>query len=173
MDPMTIITSIKTALGLAKTGNEALASSLITAEKIKHSSHKKKTNDHEDHAQKDQLILQLMAEITNAQHANLTLEAELLELNIALEKAQEQDKEQDFAHYELFETPAGSIVYRKDATNPTLEPVHYLCPSCKQKGIKSILQGGEHRKICNLCKAIYRFQIGPEKTHFPLDFGPW
>lgn len=157
MDPMTIITSIKAALELVKTGNDALESSLTTVGKLT------------DNPASQQSVVQLIREIKDAKLANLTVETHLLELIVALEEANEHN----FSRYALFETPAGSIVYRLKTTEKASEKVHFLCPNCKEKGIKSILQGDEFEKTCHVCNAHYAFKTRDDKTHFPEDYGPW
>ncbi|HDT5990744.1 TPA: hypothetical protein QHC21_005711 [Raoultella planticola] len=45
--------------------------------------------------------------------------------------------------YELFALPAGTLVYRLKVLGESEDPVYYLCPSCYQKQVKSILQPSE------------------------------
>ncbi|KZL17332.1 hypothetical protein [Pseudovibrio sp. Ad37] len=102
------------------------------------------------------LVVELMSEVTDTKLANVELKTQLLALKEAAIEA--QAKANEFARYELWETPAGQTVYRlKEQTNHK-EPMHYLCPTCKEKGVKSILQGHEEARQCTSCNVWFRFE---------------
>lgn len=107
-------------------------------------------------AELEALVVDLMSEVTDAKLANVELKAQLLAMKEAAMEA--QTKANKFARYELWETPAGQTVYRLKALENDEEPLHYLCPTCKEKGIKSILQGHDEAKACTDCDVWFRFQ---------------
>lgn len=101
------------------------------------------------------LVVELMSQVQDAKIANFALKQELLEIREAAVKAQKQKKE--FNRYELWQSPAGAVVYRLKQSDNTGEPLHYLCSGCKENAVKSILQGHDHLKECPICKTGYRF----------------
>ncbi|MCX2894854.1 hypothetical protein ORG27_14840 [Stenotrophomonas lactitubi] len=83
---------------------------------------------------------------------------ELSELQKALE---------DRARYTLVELTDGIFVYRlkdspagDDGVPDAVEPVHHLCQTCYDKGVKSVLQRsnrvGDVTLDCRVCSAQYR-----------------
>lgn len=102
------------------------------------------------------LVVELMSEITDTKLANLELKTQLLALKEAAIEA--QAKADQFTRYELWETPAGHTVYRLKEECQDEEPMHYLCPTCKENGIRSILQGHEDAKQCSSCSTGYQFR---------------
>jgi hypothetical protein len=90
-----------------------------------------------------EILVDLREQISLARDANSKLReitAELRDENTELKRRIE-----DFAGYELWETPRGSIVYRSADGQ---QPMHYLCPACKENGLKSFLNGDEVSKKC-------------------------
>lgn len=74
-----------------------------------------------------------------------------------------KDWQQDQANYELHSLADNALVYKVKANAGASVPVHYLCTSCYQNHIKSILQADGHvgfeRKLnCHTCKSyvLYR-----------------
>ncbi|KZL25747.1 hypothetical protein [Pseudovibrio sp. Ad37] len=102
------------------------------------------------------LVVELMGEVTDTKLANVELKTQLLALKEAAIAA--QTKANDFARYELWETPAGQTVYRLEEQTDHKEPMHYLCPTCKEKGVKSILQGHDESKQCTSCDVWFRYE---------------
>ncbi|WP_310619719.1 hypothetical protein [Flexibacterium corallicola] len=102
------------------------------------------------------LVVELMSEVTDAKLANVELKTQLLTLKQAAVNA--QTKADEFARYELWETPAGQHVYRLKEQAAKEESTHYLCPTCKEDGIKSILQGHQSSKGCQRCQAWFDFR---------------
>ena len=101
------------------------------------------------------LVIELMNEVTDTKLANLALKEQLIALR---EQAlQTKAREDQFSRYELWKTPYGTLVYRLKHPATDQEPDHYLCATCKEKGIKSILQGHNDFRQCNVCKSGFRF----------------
>lgn len=97
------------------------------------------------------LVMELMNDVTDTKLANLDLKEQLIELR---EKAiQSNTREKEFDRYELWEAPAGSLIYRLKDTDDQKEPNHYLCPRCKEDGVKSVLQGHSTFRDCPRCDA--------------------
>ena len=101
------------------------------------------------------LVIELMGEVMDAKLANVELKSQLLDFHRAA--IEEQAKSDEFARYELWQTATGSVVYRLKANDTGQEPTHYLCPTCKEKGVKSILQGHDQARQCTSCDVWYRF----------------
>ncbi|GLP86275.1 hypothetical protein GCM10007921_18350 [Tritonibacter mobilis] len=98
----------------------------------------------------------LKTQVLEAQEQNIALRKAILELEQeCLELKRATDK---FVGYELWKTPAGHLVYKSGAG---IEPVHYLCPSCHDAGIKSILHGNGALKACkhNSRHGSFRFEL--------------
>lgn len=107
-------------------------------------------------AEVDTLVLQLMGEVKDAQLANVSLKAQLL---LVHEKAALQQRlSAEFDRYALWKSPAGALVYRLKDDRADEEPLHYLCPACKEAGRKSILQGHEEAVQCLPCSHWFRLQ---------------
>lgn len=73
------------------------------------------------------------------------------------ELAKAQAFQSDLDCYDLWETPAGAIVYRLRQEAADNQPLHYLCPKCIEGKRKSILQGHVEWRQCTTCKADYTF----------------
>jgi hypothetical protein len=111
----------------------------------------------------------VIQQLSSAQQSVLSLTAQLFELqNKYLETAEELTKlKKALAQresYSLFEISKGIFVYRMNvapessgAGNPgTAEPVHYVCQTCFDRGIKSVLQRSNDgwwqiTLDCNIC----------------------
>lgn len=100
-------------------------------------------------------LSELTMQIANAQVANSNLKVQLVALQDELAVA--RDFQSDLGRYDLWETPAGAIVYRLREAEANNQPLHYLCPSCIENKRKSILQGHAEWRECSTCKAEYRF----------------
>ncbi|WP_306050075.1 hypothetical protein [Oceaniradius stylonematis] len=99
-------------------------------------------------------IIALGEELMAAKLANLELKSELYALK---EAALEMQKQQDrFIGYTLWETPAGQHIYRREEQDG--EPSHYICPTCRDAGRKSILQGNAEVVFCHPCQQGFRLR---------------
>lgn len=97
----------------------------------------------------------LMLQVANTKAANAQLIHQLAALETQIKEA--QAKQADFDRYELWETPAGALVYRLKESDSTGEPSHCLCPQCMQCKRKSILQGARIAK-CHVCNSRFPFE---------------
>lgn len=105
------------------------------------------------------LIGELMAQIGAAQAANATLQIELAQLRLAMQK--EDAARAKLGRYALRKTEGGDIVYvlREDQRGD--EPDHFACPRCFEDGVRSILQTFGFSKTalaCNACNGTYRIK---------------
>lgn len=103
-------------------------------------------------------IDKLEGDIRKAELAYTKLETQLLQLQRAFEEA--RVSEQTFGKYELWETPAEATVYRIKATDLAVaEPLHYICPNCREDGRKSILQKLDwSNRTCLSCQSMFPFE---------------
>lgn len=96
-----------------------------------------KSNDVKD-PELQGLVLSLADEVVNVKLSNVELKEQLYVLReVALAAHIEREK---FEGYELFEAATGRIIYRSKTDDDNPVPLHYLCPQCKERGDKSILQ---------------------------------
>lgn len=72
-------------------------------------------------------------------YSALAKEKELLEAEVLKLK----DMKAELSRYELKQLPPGTLVYALKETDQRGEPSHYICPTCYQRGKKSLLQEGE------------------------------
>jgi hypothetical protein len=140
----------------AKQTDAALKTATGIQDSIKKLFKRTKPNDNsKDSDEVQSLVLQLMSEVKDAQLANVSLKAQLLEIkNAALDA---QNKADIFSRYELFETPTKHFVYRLKSDRTDGEPIHDICPKCKEQGLRSILHGGKYRKNCKECSSVFLF----------------
>jgi hypothetical protein len=102
----------------------------------------------------------LRTQVLEAQEQNISLRKAILELEQeCLDLKRATDK---FAGYTLWETPAGRLVYRSGAG---IDPIHYLCPSCHDADIKSILHGNGALKACKHNPRHGSFRFEPRKPN--------
>lgn len=112
------------------------------------------------------------------------IQGTLLEAQLAMGEMQEELRQAkvelarraDLNRYELVEPYPGTRIYRlkKDAQKDG-EPMHYICPQCKDiRGDLSILQGDEEYVACNNTKVCgHTFQLAatqPMKPRRRVDF---
>ena len=99
----------------------------------------------------------------------------IVELESLLEKKQDWDSEK--MNYEMYHPITNTVVYvLKPTDDPEFKP-HYLCTTCYESGMKSILQyhtSNAAYKIlkCHKCSAEYKFPRNIEvsgKTPAPLQ----
>lgn len=148
----TIITAIAQASEFATSGDKLLRGAAGILDTIKN-----KTKGPEPARNDDlrALVVDLASQIADAKLANAMLKMELVELKEAA--LQQKRIADEFARYELWKTPFGTVIYRlRNEDGKTGEPEHYICPGCKEEGLKSILQGQDHWVECPKCKQGYR-----------------
>lgn len=82
---------------------------------------------------------------------------------IAQENLKLKDWQVDKVRYELCALAQNALAYSVKPEHASVEPLHYLCASCYQNNIKSILQadgyaGFERKLSCHSCKSsvLYR-----------------
>ena len=97
----------------------------------------------------ESLVVELMGQITDTKLTNVELKEQLIALRESIIEAQAKQIELD--RYELWEAPAGSVIYRLKKSAEQKEPDHYLCPHCMEDGVKSILQGHSTFRRCPRC----------------------
>tara|TARA_R100000935_G_scaffold1906_3_gene5726 strand:- start:9216 stop:9707 length:492 start_codon:yes stop_codon:yes gene_type:complete len=102
---------------------------------------------------------EMLMQVASIQVANATLIQRLSMIEAAL--AASQSKKSDFDRYELWSTPAGSIMYRLKEGHDMGEPEHFICPNCIANKRKSYLQGN-NTKICSGCETL--FTVEPLKN---------
>jgi lipopolysaccharide biosynthesis regulator YciM len=101
-------------------------------------------------------LSELTSQVADAKLANAELKAMLQKLKEEL--AEHQAFKSDLERYELWETPAGAIVYRLRQSAQRKDPMHYLCPNCIESKRHSILNGHDHYRECPHCSTGYQFQ---------------
>lgn len=121
-------------------------------------------------------ILAALERLGTAQDALFQMRDEMFALqaeNQQLKNEAEQNKKwhEKLSRYELVMTAGGAVVHRFKG-----DPLHYLCPSCLNKGQLEILQdnrtmSGKFR--CTACEAEY--PINPRENPPPIqrDYDPY
>lgn len=104
----------------------------------------------------DELLQEVLGQLTDAQLANLDLKKQLIALETELLELRKQANL--LSNYDLVEMPTGSLVLRLRANTGTGGPVHYACPNCADHGRRSILQGDQYMKSCPACKTSFPIQ---------------
>ena len=113
-------------------------------------------------------IAALSGQVADTQMANSALKEQVMKLHEAAVQAQQQ--KEDFERYHLVKIPeTGTTVLRLKNNDPTGEPTHDICPSCKQAGYKVILQPKVDEfhhvcarlKHCNRCDTVFPMQPEP------------
>lgn len=93
------------------------------------------------------LVLEAQQTISALLDSERELKRKLMEL---------EEWEREKQRYEMIEFDPGRIVYRVKEAARGAEPVHYACPSCFQKGQKSIMQArsyyGQVFVKCPVCE---------------------
>jgi rubrerythrin len=90
-----------------------------------------------------------------AQAAESALADRVRELEAQVREFEDWKAEKE--RYELVPLHDGALAYAIKPSMQGVEPAHYICPSCYQKRVKSILQGvtyhlGGHQLKCPVCK---------------------
>lgn len=116
-------------------------------------------------------ISELIGELISAQMATSQLVNEKRELEGRLLEL--ENKLKDFERYELHEMAVGVFAYRLREACKNGEPIHYICPRCRNNGKKFPLQRFEdsisitHR--CAECQSSYLEQSKPMQQPIPVQ----
>lgn len=155
--------ALKSALELVTKGSNATGSALKVIEQFK-TLIRKPQNDGEEKGlpkpEVEQLVTSLMTQLQDARLANIELKEQLVELREhALKAKRTQD---EFDRYELWKTAQENFVLRLRSEKATPgEELHYICPKCKEEGVKSILQGNQFYKKCPTCTTTFAIEKAP------------
>jgi len=108
---------------------------------------------------------ELLTIIADAQGSLNEAQARIYELQAQLRDARDAlAKRADFDRYALAEPYPGSYVWklRSDARLPD-EPMHYICPLCKEEGVVTVLQAtdGDGLGLCKKCRKNFRIGLAP------------
>ena len=119
-------------------------------------------------------LMELQGRILEAQQEQSTLLQHLTELKDELKGLRDWEAEKQ--RYQLKELPPGILVYALKEQFMAEEPSHSLCPTCYQKGKKSLLHSNEpgngiHRLTCYECKTQLR--VGHFRPLAPLRSSYW
>jgi hypothetical protein len=143
---------ILSILALATTGSSAV-SSVANAVKSVRDTLDKSPVVSDDVRQK---LSDLLDEVIGAKQLNLRL-VEQVQI-IVEEMRQHEEFREELGRYEMFEMPAGSIVWKLRNSHKSGQPLHYLCPNCVQSKKLYILQGDRNYRRCTSCKVQYHFE---------------
>jgi hypothetical protein len=104
----------------------------------------------------------LQQKILDVQGAMLDLQATLSAKSDAFETlkartTQLENAARERERYELYEIRPGAFVYRRREEVPPIEPRHYLCQQCFDKGVKAVMRSIDSahfgpRQQCPVCK---------------------
>ncbi|MBT9383476.1 hypothetical protein KM176_06370 [Pseudooceanicola sp. CBS1P-1] len=114
-----------------------------------------KTPEADRDTQIETAVLRLEGEVKNTQLQNDLLQAQLMGLNQEIERRQKAQEE--LRSYVMHQTEAGWIVYRSPEAEQPDQPPHFICPTCYERGLRSVLQGGENQKRCKPCRETFLF----------------
>jgi hypothetical protein len=139
--------------------------------------------DTRDKAMLNEKAIEFQAALLEAQSSMFAVNEErssLLQRIEALEKelAGLRSWERERARYELKTLDPGIFVYALKDGDTAGEPPHFICPTCYQRGKKSILhsnQGetrGRYHLKCNECKSD-DLLVGKSEFHRPRSGGSW
>ena len=143
--------TITRGLDLAGTGLKHSDTALTLGKKLKELIGK---NGSKDQGQQRDIIIDLISELQDAKETNLNLRQQLQDLQSAVFEAQKSHDE--FARYYLVETNGGDKIFRLKTELANGEPDHFICPLCKEEGIKTILQGDGDYADCPIHARSFR-----------------
>ncbi|MCW2484811.1 hypothetical protein J5069_02760 [Candidatus Symbiopectobacterium sp. NZEC127] len=88
------------------------------------------------------------------------------------DKKQREQWNAEKSCYLLCEVVSGTYVYRVDPAKKPDAPLHYICPACYEKSVKSILQmeGSttvQDTHFCPTCKVEFRFPSTVKRMECP------
>lgn len=118
-----------------------------------------------------ELALDLQQKLIDTKVAQLALLDTLL--NIKAEIAQSDRRLELQRDYEPFQTAGGAFVLALKTPEGRAKPVHYLCPQCAEKGIKTFLQPMGNGKRCHPCGVFFDFERPDDSVYIadvPRDF---
>lgn len=119
------------------------------------------------------VLLGLQSQLNSAHADQTTLTRRIgeLEAEIAHFKRWEQEKQR----YQLHQFPAGTLAYLIKPEVQGSEPAHYICATCYQSGVKSILQACEDGWYtafkCHPCGSVIRNEKIPDSGAMVMTFG--
>ncbi len=164
------IEAIDNALQLAGSGLKAAEAAVGLAAKAKVLFGSSKVSGDLEHLELRSLVGDLARQVADAQVANGELKIQLMKMR---EAALETNRlEDEFARYEFWKTPAGDFVQRLKESDGKGEPMHCICPACREKNQKSILQGNQYTKKCHACGARFEFEDTPNSWGTAITRGP-
>lgn len=105
---------------------------------------------------------EMLAAVTDVQSKLLETQQSMFLMQEELRVAKEDlAKKAEFNRYELVEPFPGTRVFRlKPAERQDSEPIHYICPNCKDVlGKLSVLQEGEYYANCKNKQCNQSYQI--------------
>lgn len=110
---------------------------------------------------------EMLAAVTDVQSKLLETQQSMFSMQEELRTAKEElAKKAEFSRYELVEPFPGTKLFRlKDSERQGQEPIHYICPNCKDVlGKLSVLQESEHYAYCKnkLCGQTYEIRASTE-----------
>ena len=108
----------------------------------------------------------LRGQILDAQELNFALREEIAKMREEYIELKKQKEE--FDRYELHQTPQEATVLKLKSECANGEPMHYLCPDCKETGRKAILQGA-YTKSCHVCNRQFHFETAPGRDVWAYD----
>lgn len=110
---------------------------------------------------------EMLAAVTDVQSKLLEAQQSMFLMQEDLRVAKEElSKKAEFNRYELVEPFPGTRLFRlKPAERQGSEPIHYICPNCKDVlGKLSLLQEGDHYAYCKNkdCGQAYEISEPPK-----------
>ena len=116
----------------------------------------------------------MLSAITDVQSKLLEAQQNMFSMQDELRAAKEElAKKADFSRYEMVEPYPGTRVFRlKESERNGSEPIHYICPNCKDVlGKLSVLQEGEHYAYCKNkeCGQAYEISEGPKTAKLTAE----
>lgn len=154
----------KDALEVARHGANAMNALIGTFERLKTMFQASKPAPPEEIRA---ALADLGEKVMKAREENVMLRDQAIQLRDQI--IEMKRREEKFAGYELWETSLGFVVMR---SGKDVKPVHYLCPSCHDAGIKTILQGDSDSKQCTAAPSHgwFHFQQSPPSTRTDDEF---
>ena len=94
-------------------------------------------------------VINMQGAVLDAQSMTLEAQGEQARLLARVKELEEETKrieywEKDKARYELTDRVGNKVYQLREGSRQEGEPVHFLCPTCYENGVKSLLQ------VCNI-----------------------
>lgn len=105
---------------------------------------------------------ELLTVVADVQGKLLESQREMARLQDELRQAQQElAKQADFDRYELVEPYKGTFIFRlKEACRKEGEPIHEICPNCKNVlGVLSFLSGNKDTRYCKNKDCLRQYQV--------------